>query len=219
MKPIAAIFDLDGVIVETAQFHFQAWKKIAATLGHELTHAQNEQLKGVSRVDSLEKILHWSGATLTMNQFDSLLVRKNEDYLKLIEALSPKDTLPGVVRCMTILQEAGIKIALGSASKNARKILEQLALTDFFDAIIDGNDTQVSKPDPEVFLKGAKALKVAPENCIVFEDAQAGIAAARAAKMIPIGVGSPEVLDQAWQCIPGFAQLTETQLLRFFDTV
>lgn len=219
MKPIAAIFDLDGVIVDTAQFHFQAWKKIAATLGHELTHAQNEQLKGVSRVDSLEKIIHWSGATLTMNQFDSLLVRKNEDYLKLIEALSPKDTQPGVARCMTILQGAGIKIALGSASKNARKILEQLALTDFFDAIIDGNDTQVSKPDPEVFLKGAKALKVAPENCIVFEDAQAGIAAARAVKMIPIGVGSPEVLDQAWQCIPGFAKLTETQLLRFFDTV
>jgi beta-phosphoglucomutase len=217
MKPTAAIFDLDGVIVDTARFHYLAWKKVATALGFDLTHAQNEALKGVSRVDSLQKIVTWSGTQITQAQFDRFLVEKNNDYLHYIEALTPEDALPGVRWALEELQSAGIRIALGSASKNARKILDQLVLTQYFDTIVDGNDTQASKPNPEVFLKGAAALQVDPQNCVVFEDAQAGIEAAIAAMMKPIGIGDATVLDRAAHCIPGFSSLTAVQLLNFFN--
>lgn len=217
MKQAAALFDLDGVIVETAHFHYIAWKAIAQQLNFDLTPAHNEALKGVSRVASLQQLISWSGATISSDTFEHYLEEKNKHYLELIQQLNPTDALPGVVDTLRLLKENKIGIALGSASKNARSILERLAITSFFDAIIDGNDVQNSKPDPEVFLKGAEALGVAPSNCVVFEDAQAGIAAAQAAGMYAVGIGTPEVLDKADRCIPHFNALTPQVLLNLFE--
>ena len=217
MKQAAALFDLDGVIVETAHFHYIAWKAIAQQLNFDLTSAHNEALKGVSRVASLQQLISWSGTIISSDTFEHYLEEKNKHYLELIQQLNPADALPGVLDTLRFLKENKIGIALGSASKNARSILERLSITSFFDAIIDGNDVQNSKPDPEVFLKGAEAVGVAPSNCVVFEDAQAGITAAQAAGMYAVGIGTPEVLDKADRCIPNFNALTPQVLLNLFE--
>jgi beta-phosphoglucomutase len=217
MKQAAALFDLDGVIVETAHYHYIAWKKIAKKLGFDLSLQQNEALKGISRIASLQQLVAWSTASISSSEFEALLAEKNNDYLHLIEQLGPKDALPGVLQTMQTLKAHDIKIALGSASKNARLILERLELTPFFDAIIDGNDVQKSKPNPEVFLKGAAAVGVPPASCVVFEDAQAGIAAAKAAGMQSVGIGTPEVLTEAQFCVPNLAALSTADVLKLFD--
>jgi len=189
------LFDLDGVIVDTAVFHFQAWRKLAQKLGGDFTHEQNEELKGVSRVDSLNKIIEWTGAEVSDAEFQELMVIKNDWYLELVQSLGPKDALPGALEFIQSAHDQGIRIALGSASKNAPMILDKLGLTKLFTAIIDGNNVVNGKPHPEVFLKGAESLGLAPEECIVFEDSIAGVQAAKSGGMACVGIGSPETLN------------------------
>ena len=189
------LFDLDGVIVDTAVFHFQAWRKLAQKLGGDFTEEQNEQLKGVSRVDSLKKIIEWTGATVSDEEFQTLMVEKNEWYLELVQGLGPQDALPGALNFLQTAYDQGIKIALGSASKNAPMILEKLAITPLFTAIIDGNNVVNGKPHPEVFLKGAEALGLEPSECVVFEDSIAGVQAAKTGGMSSVGIGDAETLQ------------------------
>ncbi|MDO4782416.1 MAG: beta-phosphoglucomutase [Capnocytophaga felis] len=200
----AYIFDLDGVIVDTAKFHFLAWKKIGEEFGFELTHELNEQLKGVSRVDSLTKILGWAGVSVSSEKFDELATRKNTDYLSYVEKMNENDILPGVKTFLEKAKKENIGIALGSASKNARPILQKLGIISYFDVIVDGNDVTKAKPDPEVFVIAAQKLGVDNEKCVVFEDSEAGIQAAKTAGMKAIGIGSPEVLTQADEVFSGF---------------
>ncbi|MGJ1239266.1 beta-phosphoglucomutase [Sphingobacterium siyangense] len=193
----AVIFDLDGVLVDTAIYHFQAWHRLAEDLGYSFSIVDNEQLKGVSRIESLELILKWAGVEKSEAEKADLLVLKNQWYLELIEQLSPDHLLSGSLELLKKLQQKGIKIGLGSASKNAMGILEKTGIKTYFDALIDGNVVQLSKPNPEVFLKGAEVLEIAPAHCLVLEDAQAGIDAARAAGMQVIGIGLEEHLRGA----------------------
>jgi len=189
------LFDLDGVIVDTAVFHFQAWRRLAQKLGGDFTEEQNEQLKGVSRVDSLKKIIEWTGATVSDEEFQTLMVEKNEWYLELVQGLGPQDALPGALNFLQTAYDQGIKIALGSASKNAPMILEKLGITPLFTAIIDGNNVVNGKPHPEVFLKGAQALGLEPSECVVFEDSIAGVQAAKTGGMSSVGIGDAETLQ------------------------
>ena len=189
------LFDLDGVIVDTAVFHFQAWRRLAQKLGGDFTEEQNEQLKGVSRVDSLKKIIEWTGATVSDEEFQTLMVEKNEWYLELVQGLGPQDALPGALNFLQTAFDQGIKIALGSASKNAPMILEKLGITPLFTAIIDGNNVVNGKPHPEVFLKGAEALGLEPSECVVFEDSIAGVQAAKTGGMSSVGIGDAETLQ------------------------
>ncbi|OJZ09804.1 beta-phosphoglucomutase [Sphingobacterium sp. 40-24] len=193
----AVIFDLDGVLVDTAVYHFQAWHRLAEGLGYSFSLVDNEQLKGVSRIESLELILKWAGTKISDAEKADLLSLKNKWYLELIEQLSPDHLLSGSLDLLEKLRKKGIKIALGSASKNAMGILEKTGIISYFDALIDGNVVQLSKPNPAVFLKGAEALGIEPACCLVLEDAQAGIDAARAAGMQVIGIGRAEHLNGA----------------------
>ena len=206
-KHLCALFDLDGVIVDTAKFHFLAWKKIAKNIGYELTHEDNEQLKGVSRQDSLNIILDLANVTINLEVFNHYLIQKNNDYLILIQSISPNDILPGILEALTFLKERGIKIGLGSASKNAKIILQKLQLMDYFEVIIDGNTVIKGKPDPEVFLKGCSALNVPKDRCIVFEDAFAGILAAKEAGMTAVALGDKNFFSNADFCFSYFKQL------------
>lgn len=200
----ACIFDMDGVIVDSARYHFIAWRELALGLGIDFAEKDNEALKGLSRVDSLELILRKGDLILDNDTKLALMDKKNAHYLELIDAMKPDEVLPGVREFLNELRSSGIGIALGSSSRNATKILEAVELQDFFGVVIDGNKVTYSKPDPEVFLKGAGELNVMPERTVVFEDALAGIEAARAGGFRVIGVGSPEVLDTAEAVIPGF---------------
>ena len=189
------LFDLDGVIVDTAVFHFQAWRRLAQKLGGDFTEEQNEQLKGVSRVDSLNKIIEWTSATVSDEEFQTLMVEKNEWYLELVQGLGPQDALPGALNFLQTAYDQGVRIALGSASKNAPMILEKLGITPLFTAIIDGNNVVNGKPHPEVFLKGAEALGIKPSECVVFEDSIAGVQAAKTGGMSSVGIGDAETLQ------------------------
>lgn len=209
MKTKGFIFDLDGVIVDTAKYHFLAWKKLANDLGIDFTEEENEQLKGVSRVKSLEKILAWGNKTLSEKDFNEQMAKKNEDYLSHIAKMDESEILPDVPKVLNYLNENKQPISLGSASKNARTILDRVNLKEQFDAIVDGNDVTKAKPDPEVFLIAAKLLNVAPENCIVFEDSVAGVEAANVANMISIGIGSEDVLGHADYVFKDFTEISE----------
>lgn len=200
------IFDLDGVIVDTAKFHYLAWRRMANDLGFDITLDQNEKLKGVSRVNSLQQILGWGNKTVTEAEFEQLMKSKNEDYLARIAHMNEDDLLPGVKKTLDYLTENKIPFALGSASKNARPILEGLKIEKRFTAIVDGNDVTKAKPDPEVFLIAAEKLGMPPQDCIVFEDSVAGIEAANAAGMLGIGIGDKEILKEADY---NFADFTE----------
>lgn len=191
------LFDLDGVIVDTAKFHFLAWRKMANTLGFDFSEEQNEQLKGISRKESIARILDWGNVVLPPEKVEEFMTLKNQWYLEFIATLTPKDVMPGADTFIEKSKKLGYKIALGSASKNAVPILEKLQLMPLFDAIIDGNVVSASKPNPEVFLKGAEALQLAPENCLVFEDALAGIDAAHNGGMSAVGIGMPDILTNA----------------------
>ncbi len=205
----AFIFDLDGVIVDTAKYHFLAWQKLADSLGISFSEEQNEQLKGVSRVQSLEKILEWGNKTISEEKFSRLMSEKNEEYLSYIAKMDTSEILPDVPRILEYLILENHAIALGSASKNARAILEKVQLYDKFTTIVDGTNVSKAKPDPEVFLLGAKALGVCPEDCIVFEDSVAGIKAANTAGMISIGIGNQEVLHEADYVFKDFTEIKE----------
>ena len=197
MNKKAFIFDLDGVIVDTAKYHFIAWQKIAQELGIEFTPEHNENLKGVSRVRSLDIILELGKINASQEDKNKWLIQKNEDYLSYLVNMNQSEILPGVLPILQFLKEKNQAIALGSASKNARPILEKTGIIDYFDAIVDGNDVTNAKPDPEVFLQAGKLLHVAPENAIVFEDSVAGIQAANSANMTSIGIGEENILHEA----------------------
>ncbi len=193
----AFIFDLDGVIVDTAKYHYMAWKQLANELGFDFSQEQNEQLKGVSRVRSLEILLDIGKIQLSEKRKKNLLKEKNTQYLEYIAQMNESEILPGIKNLLIHLKENKIPFALGSASKNARLILRILNLYDLFDIIVDGNDVSTAKPDPEVFLIAAKRLNVNPKDCIVIEDAIAGIQAANLAQMTSIGIGNNNVLQEA----------------------
>jgi beta-phosphoglucomutase len=197
MKKKAFIFDLDGVIVDTAKFHYLAWKKLASELGFEFTEPQNEQLKGVSRVRSLEILLNIGKIQLSDERKTKLMEEKNERYLEYISKMGEEDILPGIKDLLLYLKAEKIPVALGSASKNARIILKGLHLLDLFDIIVDGNDVSKAKPDPEVFTIAAKRLHIKNKECIVIEDSVAGIQAANIAHMTSVGIGNRQVLHEA----------------------
>lgn len=201
---IACIFDLDGVIVDTAKYHYLAWRRLAHELGFDFSPSENERLKGVSRMKSLEILLESGGITLSKEEMEQAAQRKNAWYVDYISTLTPEEILPGVTQFLDELRDSDIKIGLGSASKNAGLILQRLELSSYFDAVIDGNKVSKAKPDPEIFLLGAEALGADPAQCIVFEDAQAGIEAAKRAGMYSIGIGDPDVLQAADMVLPGF---------------
>ncbi len=183
------LFDLDGVLVDTAQYHYLAWQRMAAELGIHFGEAENEQLKGVSRAESLNRILAWGGKTLTDAEKQHWMTLKNDWYLDLVRSMPADDYLPGAYEFLRASRAAGIKVALGSASKNAPLILERLGWIPLFDALVDGNVVTASKPDPEVFLEGARRLRLKPEECVVFEDSEAGVEAARRGGMKVVGIG------------------------------
>lgn len=200
----ACLFDLDGVIVDTAKYHYLAWRGLANKLGFDFTENDNERLKGVSRMASLDILLEIGNVSLNEEQKLVYAEEKNKQYVAYIEKMNPDEILPGVLVFLDQLKKAGIKTAIGSASKNAPTILNRLKLNSYFDAIIDGNKVSKAKPDPEVFLKGAAELGVSPDECVVFEDAVSGVEAALNGGMKCIGIGDPEILKHAHLVIPGF---------------
>lgn len=200
----ACLFDLDGVIVDTAKYHYQAWKRLCNELGFDLSLAENESLKGVSRAESLDFLLNKGGKTLSDSRKEKLMTRKNEWYLEYIKGMNPDEALPGAISFLNSARESGRKVALGSASKNAMKILDALHITPLFDAVIDGTQVSKGKPNPQTFLLGAEALHTHPSHCVVFEDAQAGVEAALAGGMHVVGVGSKHTLSRAHLVISGF---------------
>lgn len=208
MNKKAFIFDLDGVIVDTAKYHFLAWKKLANSIGVDFTEVQNEQLKGVSRVKSLEKILAWGNKSISEDEFMELMALKNDDYLSYINKMDDNEILPDVDKVLDFLSENNQHIALGSASKNARMILKKVNILDKFEVIVDGNDVKKAKPNPEVFLNAAKKLLCEPKDCIVFEDSVAGIKAANIASMVSIGIGDKETLHEADYIFKDFTEIS-----------
>ncbi len=217
MQKKGFIFDLDGVIVNTATYHYLAWKKIADELEIPFTKTKNEQLKGVSRIDSLKKILSWKNQTINQDTFNRLLEKKNNDYLHYISKMTVDDILPNVINTLKRLKNNNQQIALGSASKNAKIILEKIQLTHFFETIIDGNSVTKTKPNPEVFLNAAKNLKLPPEKCIVFEDSVAGIEAANSGGMISIGIGDKKTLSDARYNFKDFTEIKSEFLLKLIN--
>lgn len=211
-KPGACIFDLDGVIVETSEFHYKAWKRLAERLNIPFNKKDNESLKGVSRRESLRKLLALGDRAVPETEFRKLMDRKNRWYNDYISGLSPDDILEGVTVFLEQLRDVEIKLAIGSSSKNALRIIEYLQLDTTFDVVIDGTKIEKTKPDPEIFLKAAEALDTPSSACIVFEDAASGIKAAHAAGMKCVGVGSDRYLGEADLVISTFAGLTPEKL-------
>ncbi|WP_425455528.1 beta-phosphoglucomutase [Cohnella phaseoli] len=202
-----ALFDLDGVLVDTAKYHYLAWKRFAEQLGFEFTEADNERLKGVSRTRSLEIVLEVGGITLTEEEKLRLAEEKNERYLQYIRRMDEAELLPGAKEYLHKLRARGIKIALGSASKNAAFILDRVGIARLFDAIVDGTKVSRAKPDPEVFVVGCKELGLEPADCVVFEDAEAGVQAALAAGMRVVGIGRADILRAANLVVRGLDEL------------
>lgn len=213
----AFLFDLDGVIVDTAKYHFIAWQALAQKLGFTFTEQDNERLKGVSRMRSLDILLEIGKQDFSQEEKLKMATEKNELYVSYILQMGPEEILPGVISFLQEARTLGIKIALGSASKNAMTILNRLKISHFFDAIIDGTVVSKAKPDPEVFIKGAYALHQMPQECIVFEDAEAGIEAAINAGMKNVGIGTKDALKRANIVIPGFQNTTVKALLQNFE--
>ncbi|MGJ8744154.1 beta-phosphoglucomutase [Polaribacter sp.] len=211
------IFDLDGVIVDTAKYHYLAWRKLANQLGFEFTEEQNELFKGVSRKRCLEILLEIGKREATQEEFDTWMVEKNVDYLDYIENMDASEILPDVPKVLQYLKQNNIPIALGSASKNAQPILEKVNLLHYFDAIVDGNNVTKAKPDPEVFLLAAKQLGVNAKDCVVFEDAVAGVEAANAAKMISIGIGDQKILSEAQFNFKDFTEISTEFIQELID--
>ena len=209
----AVIFDLDGVITDTARYHYLAWKSIADEEGIDFDETINERLKGVSRMESLNIILEKATRPYSSSEREALATTKNNRYVEMLDTLTPDDILPGIPELLTDLSEAGIKTSICSASRNTDKILEKLGIRDRFDQVVTGNDTTESKPDPEGMHLAAERLGIAPENCVVVEDAFAGIEAARAAGMRSVGIGDKVQLHNADYVLDCTARLTLAQLM------
>jgi beta-phosphoglucomutase len=203
----AAIFDLDGVIVDTAKYHYLAWKRLANQYGFDFTESDNERLKGVSRTRSLEILLEIGRVSLDEATKTKMAAQKNEWYVDYIRNMDSSELLPGAAEYLQSIRTRGVKIALGSASKNAPIILDRLGISQLFDVIVDGNKVSQAKPDPEVFLRAADELKVSPASCVVFEDAEAGVQAALRAGMGVVGIGKVSRLEAADMLIAGLYQL------------
>jgi beta-phosphoglucomutase len=208
----ACLFDLDGVLVDTAKYHFVAWKRLAESLDVSFTEHDNEQLKGVSRLESLEYILRKGNKQFSIVQKEQLMDTKNNWYLELVATMQPEELLPNVREFLTELKANGLLIGLGSSSKNAQMILDKTGINVFFDTVVDGRHITFSKPHPEVFLMGAQNLNVTPAETVVFEDAVSGIAAAVEGGFYAIGLGDPQVLKQAHSVIPSLQGFNYTQL-------
>jgi len=203
----ACIFDLDGVIVDTARYHFLAWKKLSDEIGVYFDHSINEQLKGVSRMQSLETILNIGGIKLSEEQKLDLAEKKNIWFVEMVNQMTSEEILPGIENFLSKLEIEGILKAVGSASKNAKLALGKTNLEHRFEYIVDGTMVKKAKPNPEVFLKAAKEINVPPENCVVFEDAIAGVRAAHNGGMKCIGVGEQKSLNEADLVIQSFEHL------------
>lgn len=204
----ALLFDLDGVLVDTAKYHFAAWKELADELGIPFSERNNERFKGVSRTRCMEILLELGGRTMREDEQIFYCNKKNQTYVDYIRNMGEDEVLPGVKEFLRGAKARGYAIALGSASKNSGLILERLRLTEFFDAIVDGTKVGRAKPDPEVFLRGAAELGVPPQECIVFEDAVAGIRAAHAGGMQAVGIGNRQALPEADLHLPDFSSVT-----------
>lgn len=213
------IFDLDGVIVDTARYHYLAWASLARELGFEFTPAEGEATKGVSRMASLDIVLRAGGLEnrFTAAEKERLAAEKNARYLSYVSAMTPSEVLPGVAAFLQDVRRSGAKVVLGSASKNAGPILDRCGLRPLFDAVIDGTEVSRAKPDPEVFTKGAEAVGADPAACVVFEDAAAGIEAAARAGMRSVGVGGSPLLKDATMRLTTFEDFTFERLLREID--
>jgi beta-phosphoglucomutase len=208
MDPKACIFDLDGVIVDTARYHFLAWKRLAGQLNIEFTEKDNERLKGVSRMDSLEIILELGKISPDIRKKEEYAALKNKWYVEYIRRMTPGEVLPGSLEFISEIRKAGIRTAIGSASRNTPLILGRVGIEKLFDAVADGNVVHRAKPDPEVFLVAARMLGVDPEYCVVFEDAIAGVTAALNAGMTCVGIGSPDVLKEAHLVVRGLFEMS-----------
>lgn len=213
MDITAIIFDLDGVIVTTDECHYQGWQRLADDEGIYFDRAINERLRGVSRMESLAILLERSARAYSEAERVQLAERKNGYYRALIESLTPADILPGVQAFMADARARGLKLAIGSSSKNAPTILARVGLADYFDTVVCGNDITRSKPDPEVFLLGAARLGIPPPYCLVVEDADAGVEAALAAAMPVLGVGSAASHPRATRTAPDLSAITVEELL------
>jgi beta-phosphoglucomutase len=208
----AFIFDLDGVLTDTSEFHYLAWKRLADEEGIPFTREDNEALRGVSRHESLRLLL--KGRTLPLEQFEAWAERKNRYYLELIKQITSRNLLPGALEFLQALQKAGLKRAIASSSKNARLVVERLNLLPWVDVLVDGTMVDRSKPAPDLFLKAAELLGEPPNACVVVEDAEAGIEAARAAGMRVIGIGPNERVGKADLVLPGLNALGLDEILR-----
>jgi beta-phosphoglucomutase len=213
MRTAACIFDLDGVIVDTARYHFLAWKKLTDKLGIYFTEEDNERLKGVSRMASLEIILEIGNIKTDDSTKLEYATLKNKWYTEFIGKMTPDEILPGSLDFIKDLREASIRVAIGSASKNTPLILKRVGILDLFDAVADGNIVSKAKPDPDVFIKAAEMVNVKPGKCVVFEDAVAGVQAALNAGMICIGVGSPKILTKAHYVVSGLKEMNIEKLI------
>jgi len=206
------IFDLDGVIVDTAKYHYEAWNRLANTFGYGITLEQNENLKGVSRMESLDYILSLGANTVADSEKIKLAELKNKWYVELISDLQISDILPGALELLQELKAANLKVSLGSASKNSERILRGLDIIHLFDEIIDGNKTTKSKPHPQVFLMGAESLGLPPGECVVFEDSVKGVQAANTGGFASIGVGASDILHEADVVVPDLDGLTVAKI-------
>lgn len=210
----AFIFDLDGLVVDTTDYHFVAWRRLANELGFDFDETRNEELKGIGRMESLARILKWGGIEMDEAKRVEVATKKNNWYKELIAEMNSEEILPGVEAFIHEAKKHDIKIALGSASKNAPFILERLGLIPLFDAIVDGNKTTRSKPDPQVFNLAAIELNVDPSRAIVFEDAKGGIEAALRGGFYAVGVGDPQILSKAHLVVPSFTGITPDTVIQ-----
>ncbi len=217
--PYAFIFDLDGVLVSTSNQHFRAWKQIARDIGFIMDEAFNEQLKGVSRKESLELILHAAHMDVSASQKEIWIDQKNKLYLDLISGLDERALLPGVGHFLDQCKELNLPMAIASASQNARMILEKTKILGYFKIIVDGNSVVHSKPHPEVFIKAAHGLELSSDCCIVFEDSIKGLIAAHAAGMFAVGVGKEEHLHEADMVIEGFDQTQPSDIYNRYKNI
>jgi beta-phosphoglucomutase len=204
---MACIFDLDGVIVDTARYHFMAWRRLAGELGVVLSEQENERLKGVGRMESLNIILSLGGIAMREEEKEKLALRKNEWFVEYIQAMKKEEIFPGAKDLFVQLRQHGKKVALASSSKNAQTVLEKLDIKNEFEAVVDGNMITHSKPDPEIFLRAAELLGVNPKDCLVIEDAEAGVEAAIRAGMKCIGIGKRQQLGKANKVVERIGQL------------
>ncbi len=211
------LFDLDGVICDTAKYHYQGWKKLANHLGFDLTLEQNEALKGLSRRESVDQLLKIGGITLSEAEIIENMELKNSWYIEFLNDMTANDALPGAIDFVSKAKQKGCKTALGSSSKNAKKIIDLLGIKHLFDTLIDGTDITNSKPHPEVFLMGAENLGLSPEECVVFEDATSGVEAALNGNFKCVGIGKKEVLNKAHYVVGGLNQITLEKLQEIFE--